>query len=157
MKCRDFCKEMVNAAKVDSNVEVAAAIWNIVRSCTWDPLVLESFGSMRPYGSQLILLVKLMECESCRKLLSQVQLRRCRRQARVHSQVAVSLILSRCALKYPEQSIQRILSIVRSKPPCDLTRFDLENFYSFIRVNMVNIALPDPFDMLFALRTLLML
>ena len=54
---------MVNAAKVDSNVEVAAAIWNIVRSCTWDPSVLESFGSMRPYVRQLKLLVKLMECE----------------------------------------------------------------------------------------------
>ena len=146
VKCGDFCKEMVNAAEVDSNTYVSTAIWEIMKSCTWDPAVLESLGSMRPFASQMKLLVKLMECESCRKLLSPSQPARCRRHARIHSQSAVSVILSRCAAKYPEQSIKRIISIAQTKPPCELTRFVLENYFGFVGVSMVNFALPDPVE-----------
>lgn len=104
VRCGDFCQEMVNAARVDSDAVVAEALWEIVVSCTWDPSVLESVGTMRPYASQMKLLVQLMECESCRKLLSPVQLARCRRYAKVHSRTSVTSVLSRCSLEYPDRT-----------------------------------------------------
>ena len=122
VKCSEFCKEMVNAAEVDSSTEVSEAIWEIVKSCTWDPAILELLDTMRPFESQMNLLVKLMECELCRKLLSPAQLARCRRHTRIHSQTAVSVILSRCAAKYSELSRKRVIYIARTKPPCELTR-----------------------------------
>ena len=72
VRCGNFCEEMVNAALVDSDNKVAEALWEMVKACTWDPAILESVGTMRPYASQMKLLVKLMECESCRKLLSPI-------------------------------------------------------------------------------------
>ena len=142
----DFCQEMVNAARVDSDSEVAEALWEIVVSCTWDPSVLESVGTMRPYASQMKLIVKLTECESCRKLLIPVQMARCRRAAKVHSRTSVTSVLSRCALEYPDSSIRRVLSIARTRPPCELTRFVLDSYYSYLGVSMVNYALPDPVE-----------
>ena len=144
VKCGEFCEEMINAALVDLSTQVADAIWEIVRSCTWDPAILESMGMMRPFVSQMKLLAKLMECESCRKLLSPMQLSRCRRYARTNSKTAVSSILTRYATDYPESSVGRVISIARSKPPCELTKFTLENYYSYVGVSMVNFALPDP-------------
>lgn len=61
VKCGNFCEEMVNAALVDYSTQVADAIWEIVRSCMWDPAILETMGTMRPFASQMKLLVKLME------------------------------------------------------------------------------------------------
>lgn len=138
VKCGAFCEEMVNAAMVDSSAPVADAIWEIVKSCTWDPAILESMGTMRPYASQMKLLVKLMECESCRKLLRPVQLSRCRRYSRIHSKTSVSSILTRCAVEYSDSSVRRVISIARTKPPCELTRFVLETYYSYLGVSMVN-------------------
>lgn len=105
VRCGNCCKEMVNAALVDSDTKVAEALWEMVKACTWDPAILESLGTMRPHASQMKLLVKLMECESCRKLLSPIQLSRCRRYARIHSKTSVSSILSRCTLEYPDSSV----------------------------------------------------
>ena len=48
VKCGEFCEEMVNAAMVDSDVRVSEAIWEIVRSCSWDPAILESLGTYAP-------------------------------------------------------------------------------------------------------------
>ena len=146
VKCGNFCKEMVNAAMVDSSTKVADTIWEMVRACTWDLAVLESVGTMRPYASQMKLLVKLMECESCSKLMSPLQLARCRRYARVHSKMSVSSILSRCNVDYPDRSVRRVISIARTKPTFELTRFVLETYYSYLGVSMVNFALPDPIE-----------
>ena len=63
---------MDNAALVDSDTKVAEALWEFVKACTWDPAILESVGTMRPYASQMKLLVKLMECESCSLMPNQV-------------------------------------------------------------------------------------
>jgi len=146
VKCGNFCEEMVNAALVDSSTEVADAIWEIVRSCTWDPAILESMGTMRPFASQMKLLVKLMECESCRKLLSTLQLSRCRRYARIHSKTSVSSVLARCAVQYSDSSVGRVMLIAIKKAPSELTRFVLETYYGYLRVSMVNFALPDPVE-----------
>ena len=48
VKCGEFFED---AAEVDSNNEVSEAIWEIVRSCTWDPAILESLRTMRPFAS----------------------------------------------------------------------------------------------------------
>ena len=48
VKWGEFCKEMVNAAEVDSSTEVSEAIWEIVKSCMWDPAILESLGTRGP-------------------------------------------------------------------------------------------------------------
>ena len=146
VKCGNFCKEMVNAALVDYSTQVADAIWEIVRSCMWDPAILETMGTMRPFASQMKLLVKLMEFESCRKLMSPLKLSRRRRYARVHSKTSVSSILTRCAIEYSDSSVRRVISIARTKPPCELTRFILETYYSYLGVNMVNFALPNPVE-----------
>ena len=136
VKCIDFCREMVNAAEVDSNTEILAAIWEIVKLCTWDPAILESLGSMRPFESQMKLLVKLMECELCRKLLSPSQLARCRRQSLSSFPDALPNILNKASR---ESSQSHVLS-------CELTKFILENFYRFVGVSIDNSALPDPVE-----------
>lgn len=104
---------------------------------------MESLGTMPLFASQMKLLVKLMECESCRKLLSPMQISRCRRYAKIHSKTSVSSVLTKCAVDYPESSVRRVLSIARTKPPCELTRFTLENYFKYIGVSMVNFELPD--------------
>ena len=48
VKCGEFFE---GAAEVDSNNEVSEVIWEIVRSCTWDPAILESLRTMRPFAS----------------------------------------------------------------------------------------------------------
>jgi len=146
VRCGNFCEEMVNAALVDSDTKVAEAPWEMVKACTWDPAVLESVGTMHPYASQMKLLVKLMECESCRKLMSPIQLSRCRRYAKIHSKTSVSSILTRCTVEYPDSSLNRVMSIARNKPPSELTRFVLGTYYSYLGVSMVNYALPDPVE-----------
>ena len=87
-----------------------------------------------------------MECESCRKLLSPNQLARCRRYARIHSKTAVSSALTRRTAEYPERSTKKVISIAKTKPPCDLTRYVLENYFSFVGVSMVNFDMPDPVE-----------
>ena len=137
---------MDNAALVDSDTKVAEALWEFVKACTWDPAILESVRTMRPYASQMKLLVKLMECKLCRKLLSPIQLARCRRYARIHSKTSVTSILSSCALEYPDSSVCRVICIAKTRPPCELTRFILDTYYSYLGVSMVNYALPDPVE-----------
>ena len=146
VRCGNFCKEMVNAAVVDSDPRISEALWEIVLSCTWDPAILESSVTMRPYASQMKLLTKLMECESCRKLLSPSQLARCRQYAKIHSKTAVSPILRRCSLDYPDSSLQRVISIAKTRPPCELTKFILDSYYAYLGVSMVNYAMPDPLE-----------
>ena len=101
---------------------------------------------MRPHASQMKLLVKLMKCKSCRKLLSPIQLARCRRYACIHSKTSVTSILSRCALEYPDSRVSRVISIARTRPPCELTRFILDTYYSYLGGSVVNYALPDPVE-----------
>ncbi len=48
-------------------------------------------------------------------------LARCRRYVCIHSKTAVSSFLARCAADYAERSIKRVISIARTKPPCELT------------------------------------
>lgn len=61
VKCSEFRKEMLKAAEVYLTTEVSEAIWEIVKSCMWDPAILKSLGTMRRFASQMKLLVKLME------------------------------------------------------------------------------------------------
>ena len=67
----------------------------------------------------------------------------------MHSQSdsSVSYTLKMCRRVSTPRKVFRVISIAQTKPPCELTRFVLGNYYSFVGVRMVNFALPDPIEL----------
>ena len=95
LKSGAFCKEVTVAFEVDSNEKVIAAIWALIRSCTWDPAILENFGTVRPLAANIKLMVKLISCDASRKLLNPRVLAMCRRHTRRSNKLAVTQIFRR--------------------------------------------------------------
>jgi hypothetical protein len=148
LKSISVCIELRRAFTLDEDTELAADMWSVLRSCTWDISVLKMLGSLRPLAPYMAMITKLVDGDSFRVLLHHGALSRiCRRVCRENIKVVKDLV-RRIEIATSGRVADVCLKLIQCNPPFTLTRGLLSRYDEFLGVDVCNAAFPDPFEMI---------